>query len=345
MRIRSIAAGASLAALLLSGSANGQDTAALVRQCDMLASSPADEQKPADIEGVGRGDIDKDKAIPACEAALAASPDEPRMAFNLGRVLDATKTDMPRSAELYERAAQKDYVVAMLNLGVAYENGLGKAKDVAQAVIWYRKAAEKGQVIAATNLGVILDEGRGVPPDPAEARKWFEFAVSKGDVQAMTSLGWMYDRGVAGLPMDHVKANELYQKAMEGGDLQGMENFGESLIMGEGVAKDVARGLQLVQQAHDGGNGMATYNLARYHATGENLSLDRDQAAQLYLQALERNSADAKRELIEKRGRNLDPAMLKRLQDEMGNRGMAFDRADDALSDSAVAALQGIVQE
>ena len=39
-------------------------------------------------------------------------------------------------------------------LGVAYANGVGVAKDEAEAVKWYRKAAEQNHAQAQYNLGV-----------------------------------------------------------------------------------------------------------------------------------------------------------------------------------------------
>ncbi len=46
-------------------------------------------------------------------------------------------------------------------MGVMLANGLGTAKNEAEALKWYRKAAEQGHVNAQRSLGFMLANGRG----------------------------------------------------------------------------------------------------------------------------------------------------------------------------------------
>jgi TPR repeat protein len=104
-----------------------------------------------------------------------------------------------------------------LNLGAAYDNGIGVERDIDQALHWYQKAAEQGVVEAQFNLahllvteeisavaaaewmlkaaeqgmvdaeylmGVIYAEGIGVEIDRAEARLWLGKAIAKGHAEA-----------------------------------------------------------------------------------------------------------------------------------------------------------------
>ena len=354
--------------------------AALNRRCDELAASALDVDRTPGVKGIARGDIDKDKAIPACEAALKASPENAHILFTLGRALDVTGVDVERSATLYQKVAEAGSVVGMHNTGFAYRNAHGVKKDYALAVKWYRAAADRGFAMAQSNLGHFYRDGIGVPQDYAlakilyekaaasdyaeamndlgrlydngwgvkqdyaKAREWYEKAIALGDLDALNGLGWMYDRGVGGLAVDHVKANVFYKKAVDAGNAQGMDNLGESLIAGEGIAQDKAAGLALLNRAVDEGNGMAANNLAGFYARGESVDQDFVKSATFYLKAIKNGSPDAKQTLIDNRGTILDPKLLNLLQDAMQTDGLKFERATEHLSDSAVQALREIYE-
>ncbi len=129
------------------------------------------------------------------------------------------------AAEVDIGTLQKDAAAgdayAQLNLGAAYDNGIGVARDIEQALLWYEKAAEQGVAEAQFNLahllvaeelsaavaaqwmlkaaeqgmsdaeylmGVIYAEGIGVEMDRAEARRWLQQAVQKGNLEAQRFL-------------------------------------------------------------------------------------------------------------------------------------------------------------
>lgn len=121
---------------------------------------------------------------------------------------------------LQSKAAKGD-AVAQLNLGAAYDNGLGVERDVDKAIEWYRKAADQGLAEAQFNLahilvsedistvgaaeymlkaaeqgmadaqylmGVTYAEGIGVEPDEEKARLWLKRAVAQGQKDAAKFL-------------------------------------------------------------------------------------------------------------------------------------------------------------
>jgi len=88
--------------------------------------------------------------------------------------------DYAKAREWYEKAADKGYVRAMINLGALY----GEAQDYAQAREWFEKAADKGNVRAMINLGALY----GKAQDYAKAREWYEKAADKGDERAKAKL-------------------------------------------------------------------------------------------------------------------------------------------------------------
>ena len=67
-----------------------------------------------------------------------------------------------------------------------YDSGDGVATDQAQAAVWYRKAAERDDVYGMMQLGAHLRLGRGVAWSEAEAMQWFEKAARKGYAAAQS---------------------------------------------------------------------------------------------------------------------------------------------------------------
>lgn len=71
---------------------------------------------------------------------------------------------------------------------MAYANGQGAAKDIAEAAKWYRKAADQGHAPAQYLLAVAFANGRGVTKDGAEAVKWYRKAAERGHKDAQAAL-------------------------------------------------------------------------------------------------------------------------------------------------------------
>ena len=93
-----------------------------------------------------------------------------------------------------------------------YDQGLGVARDYAQAVVWYRKAADQGNAVAQNNLGFMYDQGLGVARDYAQAVVWYRKAADQGDAAAQNNLRRMYDHG-HGVPQDYAQAHMWYNLA------------------------------------------------------------------------------------------------------------------------------------
>jgi TPR repeat protein len=164
---------------------------------DRLAAWPGDSGRPPAAPGADWFRIDPaPAAVPARQAALGLSPDDPRPAFQLAVSSDrAGRADAPAdsaaAAGSYRLAAEVMDAKAMTRLGFAYWNGDGVAKDRAEAARWYRKAAEAGDPAAMTNLGFAYESGDGAPKDVAEAVRWYKKAAAAGDAHGMANLANM----------------------------------------------------------------------------------------------------------------------------------------------------------
>lgn len=75
-------------------------------------------------------------------------------------------------------------VVAMNNLGYAYEKGIVVPQSDQDALGWYIEAANKGFPTAMFNVGEAIYEGRGTKSNAKEALKWLIISGSKGDSEA-----------------------------------------------------------------------------------------------------------------------------------------------------------------
>jgi TPR repeat protein len=178
--------------------------------CDRLAGDPFDPHKGA--PGVPFDNLDPEKAVPACRAAVEAASDEPRFSYQLGRAL--LHADKRHEAEaLIRAAAEKRYPSAQQTLGYLYENALGVAKDASQALLLYRQAAEGGYVRAFSDEGRLYWEGIGTEPDHAEALGWFKRGADQGDPWSHRRLAELDEIGGDQLPQNIERA--LFHHAIE----------------------------------------------------------------------------------------------------------------------------------
>ena len=119
------------------------------------------------------------------------------------------------------KKAEAGDALAQLNLGAAYDNGMGVSRDVDKAIEWYKKSADQGLAEAQFNLahilvaedisavgaaeymlkaaeqgmadaqylmGVTYAEGIGVEPDEEKARVWLKRAIAQGQKDAAKFL-------------------------------------------------------------------------------------------------------------------------------------------------------------
>lgn len=107
---------------------------------------------------------------------------------------------------------------AQLNLGAAYDNGIGGLQeDPQQAVAWYRKAAEQGVAEAQFNLAHCLATGRGTVQNYVESFAWMQKAAQQQIVEAQFLLGVMYKDGLGSMP-NPVRAKEWLERAAKAGN-------------------------------------------------------------------------------------------------------------------------------
>lgn len=226
-------------------------------------------------------------------AAAPAQPTAQRPAFSATDVLAAARSgvDLYAMAEqetrlapalaTHERTAEEYFALAL-----AYENGTGVTRDMAQAFNYYRKGAELGHAAAMNNLGYLYDKGRGVAANRAQAIKYWQQAADRGNAYAQCSIGFAYESG-NGLPQDHQQALAWYRRSAEGGCGSAHANLGNYYMAGVHVPHDVRLAAFHFQRGAELGEARAQYKLGTLYLQGAGVARDAERAADWFRRAYE----------------------------------------------------------
>ncbi len=260
-----------------------------VNACDTEAGEPLDLQGTQ--KGVLPNEINIEKALAACRAAVKDHADVPRFVYQLGRAELAAK-NMEAANKLFEAAAEKGHVRALNQLGYMAQRGFGRPQSVEEANVYFKKAAEKGDPYGMLSYGRNLARGRGVKPDVNAGLVYLNHAVEMGHTYAMNELGSMYLYG------EPVKANakrgvRFYEASMARGDIYGIRNMGDAYLQGIGVEKDPATALALFKKAAEGGHPGAPTDIGAMYFNGIGVDKNLDEAITWYEQGAERGNQRA----------------------------------------------------
>src|SRR4051812_5128588 len=131
--------------------------------------------------------------------------------------------NVPEALRLYQDLANKRVTAAEVTLGTMYLEGIGVAKDPAQARAWLTKAAGHGDVESAVKLAAMFRSGAIIGKDPEAALKWYKRAAEFADPRAVSALGEMFAKG-EGIAADPVKGYAYYLWATKLGDPDGQKS-------------------------------------------------------------------------------------------------------------------------
>jgi tetratricopeptide (TPR) repeat protein len=166
----------------------------VVTECDRLAAHPDDPHRIA--PGRERPTIDLPKAIAACEAAVRADPSNPRLNYQLGRVLGYSgrgREAIPyRAAAVAGEYPQALFVIGYITLFAMNE----QPKDVCRAGELLRKSAQQQRL--AGQLGFpryvlqgLFDQCDNVRKDKAELLGFV--AAARGQIKGDYYQGLLAD--------------------------------------------------------------------------------------------------------------------------------------------------------
>lgn len=98
----------------------------------------------------------------------------------LGDIFDSAEEDL-LAVEYYRKAAGQNLAAGEYGLGRMYDKGEGVAKDTAEALKWYRRAAEKDYLPAVLIIArAYLVGALGLPASKVDAEAWGNRVVRLG---------------------------------------------------------------------------------------------------------------------------------------------------------------------
>lgn len=183
-----------------------------------------------------------------------------------------TRGDLPQLVSQVESSGLEDPYVDFV-LGMAYRHGVGRDKDMAEAVALLEKAAEGGEQVAMYELGRIYYGGIGVETDQKLGIDWYERSAELGNRWALTEVADAYyyggSKGRGGRNVDLKKAHELFSRAAEAGETGAMTRLGQMYRGGYGVPTNPRLAIEWFEKSAALGNGLAMHFLAYACFNGE----------------------------------------------------------------------------
>lgn len=241
------------------------------------------------------------------------------------------KTPEVRTFEKNLLAAKQGDSQAMLQVGIAYEQGTGTKPDKDQAIDFYRQAASAGNTAATYRLAQVYEEGVLVPQDLEEAFVYYQLAASQGNAQAQTALSRFYKQPLGSSPQSDGEAllwliraakqdepaalqsieaaqeqrPELYQEVLAFSDLfdktvqeqdpQDAFSLAKFYRSGTLIARNDEEAFRLFKMAWEKDNTLsqAAVEMAEMYLLGEGVEKDENKALELYVKAAELQNPQA----------------------------------------------------
>lgn len=195
--------------------------------------------------------------------------------------------------QIWSALADKGMGEAWFNLGILAEDGLGEAKNGAEARRRYEKAALAGSRNAALRLGTSLQTSRLGAPDLAGARHWLQVATDLGDDEAAAQLAVLDGpaaRPVSAADKRLAQARRLeadgslpdalsaYRALADAGDARGLTRLAWLYEAGRGVPRNLDEAARLFRQAAEAGEPEGQYALSVMLDTGAGQARNPDEA-------------------------------------------------------------------
>jgi TPR repeat protein len=255
----------------------------VVTDCDRLAASPFDRDRPVGVAGVYNSVAIDLAAGAACDDAMKRYPDVARFAHQAGRVAYG-RQDYTRAAALYNTAMAKGSVIAIAAAGSLYLDGHGVTQDYGRARQLFEQGAALGDPVAINDLGAMYSRGLGVAQDYAKALSLYQKSADLGYPTAMANLGALYRDG-RGVSQDIAAGLKLFQKAAALGSAPGMRELGELYEGGRGVSQDFREAQSWYNRAAALGDASAMYRLGSLYHNGRGVPQDYKVARDWYRKA------------------------------------------------------------
>ncbi|ASP86854.1 hypothetical protein CDO26_19985 (plasmid) [Sinorhizobium meliloti] len=269
--------------------------ATLSTRCDEVAGDPDDPMRLS--PGIQWGLVNMRLAARTCLLELVRDPDNRRLMYQVGRILDMLK--LYTWAESYYRdAARLGYSAGYAKLAYLHMTGRGRPVDMAAALPYLKAGAELGDPRCRTDLGFAYLKGYGVERSTDEALLWLRLAAASGWPNAMDILANMYLEGI-GVEEDPKAAIELFQASAWVGNTNAMSSMGRRFSEGRGVKRDPAMARIWYERAIAAGNAFAPLYLGQMYRDGDGVRKNTARALELMMLSAERGFGEARLRIAE----------------------------------------------
>ena len=195
--------------------------------------------------------------------------------------------------KLLEKSAALGNVLAMHNLGTAYEDGLCVQKDKKKAFEWWKRAIDHSGYPPSASVYFMHQRGSD-DFDESKAFHCCAIAADSGDPTALNNLGYCYENGL-GVARNPEKAFSLFRQAYSLSQAAMiMSNLGRCYVNGIGTKPDVNKGVELLNKAIEMGETKAMTFLANLLHSGAIIQKDEQRSRELFERAAELGNAHAK---------------------------------------------------
>jgi TPR repeat protein len=197
-----------------------------------------------------------------------------------------TQPDLQSAEYWLKSAARYGDPHAQTQLGLLYLQPQFRDTHTEQAMQWFLRAAATQFAPAEHNLGMIYLHGLGTPHDDDQALRWFRKAVKHGSAESEVYVGTILLKS-----SDPARKSEGFaaiQHAAEKGNAKGMNALGYCYHKGSGVTPDLEQARRWYQAAADAGDPDGMHNLSVLYFTGQGVPQDRTRAFELNQKACDR---------------------------------------------------------
>lgn len=198
--------------------------------------------------------------------------------FALAKIyLKSKQQDTVKKAfALFKKLANQDYTTAQTDaqymLGQCYENGYGIQKSYPRAIRWYKMAGlNVGHDVCnamGQQLHKELEAALNTPEGGEITPEMVDFIIDEaesGDVRAQKYLMNLYQCGDGPIEANDEQAAYWTQKAAENGDAEAIAQLGRMYYYGQGVERNLRKGLDLMEEAAEKGSDSSAYTLGRHY--------------------------------------------------------------------------------
>lgn len=178
-----------------------------------------------------------------------------------------------------------DNSIALVNLGLMYQYGIGVLENNVEAARWYSKAAEKKDPEGQYLIGQMNEKGLGVPKDTNNAMAFYRKAANQNYSEAQYALAQLLEKGNEAYVNEAIrlyrKAAKTNNNALEADAKYALGGLLEKLEQKK-AAPNFDEVRKLYTDASNQNNGDATTALGRMYEYGIGVKQNYNQAVVYY---------------------------------------------------------------